>query len=313
VAAWIHVLTDVSLVIFMVGSLLDMGLRLDVREALDGLKNVRLVSLTVVCGFFLSPAIGYVVARIVPLAQPYATGLELLAMVPCAPFLPMVVDRARGDSAYAAVMMLLTCVITVFFMPVAVPALTRGLSAEPWTIAKPLLFFLIVPLAIGTFVRSNSPHLANRIHVPVKAVSAVATIAVLVLAAVSFGRDSVLWAGGHAFLAQIAFFGLVITATYTLGFGLPERQRSVLTLGMATRNVGASFAPLFAIPGVDRRAIVMVAMALPMQLLASFLAARWLSHRVPTAGPGAPKAGATRIRAGDPFPIGYRPSYRPSR
>lgn len=39
----LYILLKVSLVIFMVGNLLDMGLRLNLREALGGLRNVRFV------------------------------------------------------------------------------------------------------------------------------------------------------------------------------------------------------------------------------------------------------------------------------
>jgi bile acid:Na+ symporter, BASS family len=36
--------------------------------------------------------------------------------------------------------MLLTAAGTVIFMPLAVPALVAGFSADAWTIAKPLIF-----------------------------------------------------------------------------------------------------------------------------------------------------------------------------
>ena len=48
---------------------------------------------------------------------------------------------------------------------------------------------------------------------------------------------------------------------------------------MTTRNLGAAFAPLFAISGMDRRAIVMVALAVPMQTIFALLAARWFGKQ----------------------------------
>ncbi len=86
----------VSLVIFMVGNLLDMGLRLKLREALGGLQNVRFVVLSVLWGFVLCPALAYSLTKVIPLDSPYAIGMILLGMAPCAPFLPMMVDKARG-------------------------------------------------------------------------------------------------------------------------------------------------------------------------------------------------------------------------
>jgi hypothetical protein len=63
------------------------------------------------------------------------------------------------------------------------------------------------------------------------------------------------------------FFTVATAASYGLSFGLTQGQKSVLALGMSTRNLGAAFAPLFAITGIDERAIVMVALGVPMQTI----------------------------------------------
>ena len=125
-------LLKLTMVIFRVGNLLDMGLRLKMKDAFVGLRNVRFVSLSIIWGFILCPALAYVLTRIIPL--------------------------------------------------------------DP-------------------------------------------------------------------------FYG-----------GLPPAQKSVISLGMATRNLGAAFAPLFAIPHVDHRAIVMVALGVPMQTVFSLLTAIWLGR-----------------------------------
>lgn len=53
---------------------------------------------------------------------------------------------------------------------------------------------------------------------------------------------------------------------------------------MCTRNLGAAFAPLFAVAGVDERAIVMVALGVPLQTIAAFVAARVFGGRAEGAG-----------------------------
>src|SRR5512136_1486431 len=148
----------------MVGNLLDMGLKLKLREALGGLQNVRFVVLSVLWGFILCPALAYGLTKIIPLETPYAIGMILLGMAPCAPFLPAMADKARGDLAYAAAFMLLASVVTVVYMPLAVPVMVRGLTANAWTIAKPLLYFLMVPLAIGMAIQRVSAPIACKIE-----------------------------------------------------------------------------------------------------------------------------------------------------
>jgi bile acid:Na+ symporter, BASS family len=51
------ILLKISLVIFMAGNLLDMGLRLNPRDALRGLRNVRFVAYVLLWGFVLCPAL----------------------------------------------------------------------------------------------------------------------------------------------------------------------------------------------------------------------------------------------------------------
>lgn len=46
--------------------------------------------------------LGYGFTRVILLEAPYAMGLILVGMAPCAPFLPMVVDRAHGAMGYTA-------------------------------------------------------------------------------------------------------------------------------------------------------------------------------------------------------------------
>lgn len=281
-----------SLVVFMVGNLLDMGLRLKLREALGGLRNVRFVGLSVLWGFVLCPALAYVLTKVIPLEPAYAIGMILLGMTPCAPFLPMMVERARGDLAYAAAFMLLASVVTVVYMPFAVPVMVKGLTADAWTIAKPLLFFIMVPLAIGMAIQRASTPVAARLQPTVKKTTGIATIIMLMLCVVVYGKGFISAVGTYAIGTQILFFSVATAASYGLSFGLPHSQKSVLALGMSTRNLGAAFAPLFSIADVDQRAIVMVALGVPLQTIASLLAARWFARRAPISEAGAAKTDA---------------------
>jgi len=282
----------VSLVVFMVGNLLDMGLRLKLREALGGLRNVRFVVLSLLWGFVLCPALAFLLTKVIPLEQPYAIGMILLGMTPCAPFLPMMVDKAHGDLAYAAAFMLLASVVTVVYMPLAVPALVKGLTASAWIIAKPLLFFLMVPLAFGLAIQRASAPVAAILQPIVKKTTGIDTILMLVLCVVVYGKEFISATGSYAFGTQILFFSVGTAASYWLSPGLKQGQKSVLALGMSTRNLGAAFAPLFSIADVDQRAIVMVAIGVPLQTIASLLAARWLARRASIRETGAVKTDA---------------------
>jgi len=48
--------------------------------------------------------------------------------------------------------------------------------------------------------------------------------------------------------------------TYRFGFGMTQAQRSVMALGMGTRNIAAVLAAALAIPNADPRIVTMVIM-----------------------------------------------------
>jgi BASS family bile acid:Na+ symporter len=91
----LDVALKISLVLFMVGNLLNMGLGLKLQEAFAGLRNVRFIVQSVAWGFILCPAFAWLLARIVPLDPAYGIGLVLLGMAPCAPFPPADGGKAR--------------------------------------------------------------------------------------------------------------------------------------------------------------------------------------------------------------------------
>jgi len=174
--------------------------------------------------------------------------------------------------------------------------MVEGLSVAAWVIAKPLLAVVLIPLAIGMAILQASPAAAAKIQPLVKKTTGVATIVMLALCVVVYGKGFIGSAGSYATLTQMIFFGVVTAASYGLAFGLPQGQRSVLSLGICTRNLGAAFAPLFTAPGVDERAIVMVALGVPLQMIFAFVAARMFARRASIGEPEAAGAASAFSR-----------------
>ena len=57
--------------------------------------------------------------------------------------------------------------------------------------------------------------------------------------------------GSFALLSGTIFMVVMGLITYRFGFGLKQNQRSVMSLGMLQRNLGAILIAAFAIPNVD--------------------------------------------------------------
>jgi bile acid:Na+ symporter, BASS family len=268
-------LFKVSLAIFMAGSLLDMGLRLNLPDAIRGLRNIRFVVHTLLWSFVFCPALAYAITLVIPLARPYAIGLILLGMAPCAPFVPMLTEKAKGDLGYIAAFMLLASVGTVLCMPVTVPLLAKGLTASPWAIAKPLLIVVLLPMGIGVILRRKSEALAAKMQPVVKKLAGLAGLIWAILCLIIYGKGLLGVAGELAVLSQLVFFGIVCLGSYWLGFGMPHEQKIVLSIGVTTRNLGACLTPLLSVPDMDQRATLMMVLALPIMVIVVKLGAKW--------------------------------------
>jgi len=284
------VLLKITVIIFMAGNLLELGLRLDLAKAMTGLRDLRFVMLSLLWAFVLCPALAYLLGIVLPLSEPYAMGLLLLGLAPCAPLLPGMVDKAHGDVNYAASFMLLASAGTVVYMPIAVPLLVKGLSVSAWTVAQPMLFLVMIPLVLGIAVHRWRPSTASFLQPYVKKVTAVDTLLMLLVVVVMYGRGFASAVGTWAILAQVLFYTLTIVASYALAFRIPPRRKSVLTLGLSTRNCGAALAPLLVAPGVAPEATVMVTLGIPMMVIFSAIAARVFAGRVGPAGAALPGA-----------------------
>jgi BASS family bile acid:Na+ symporter len=278
------------LLVFMVGSLLGLGLDLVLRDAVGALRHGRFVLVVLAWGFLLAPALAFVLARAIPMAPPYAMGLLLLGMAPCAPFVPLMVRKAQGDLSYAGAAMLLSAVGTVLFMPLAVPVMVEGLSADPWMIGRPLLYYVLAPLAAGLAVRARAPRFAAAIGPIVRRITNLATVLMLLGMSVVYGADMIGAIGSYAIGAQVLYFAALLAGSYWLAPGLAHGQRSVLSLSIGTRNIGAALAPLVAIDGIDPRAIVMCVIATVITVGLAGLAAGRLARG---AGAGTAPSGAT--------------------
>jgi BASS family bile acid:Na+ symporter len=284
----LETILKITLVLFMVGNLLDLGLRLDLKVALRGFRDFRFMGLTTLWGFILCPGLGYLLAQLLPLEPPVAMGLILITLGPGGPMLPMMVDRARGDVNYTATFTLFTTLGTVVFLPVMVPVLVEGLAVTTWMVAKPMLFFILLPMVIGVFVKLRWASLASSVQPFVNKATKIDTLAMLVLVFAVYGKGMLGTVGTFAAGSQFLFLFIVTVGSYWLSFGMPERQKSVLSIGVCCRQIGPALAALYIAPGVDPLAIVTTgALGTITPTIAMLIAARIYGKRADKTATGA--------------------------
>jgi BASS family bile acid:Na+ symporter len=270
----LEIVLRVSVPTFLVGSMLGMGLGLAPRALLAPLRDARLVALALAANFVLAPAFAWLLVAVLPLQAAHATGLLLLSTAAGAPFLPKLVENARGDLAFSVALMTLLTVGTTLFMPWALPLLAPGLEADAWGIARPLLVMILLPLLAGMCVRSRAPRWAER-GPPVLAKIANASAVLVLIVVIVRDYRAVLGVVGSGAIAAAALFLAGLFALGSLLGGPRAPVRGVLGLGTAARNVGAAFVPASRQPEVMTMVVVSLLVMLPLLLLAG----AWLRRR----------------------------------
>ena len=258
----LQTLMNITIVIFMVGNLLEVGLRLNVAESVAALRNMRFVLLTLLWCFVLGPALAILLTRLMPLPAPYALGLILLAMAPCSPAIPIMMRKSGGSLAYMSAFMLLAYAGTVMLMPFMVPWLVEGFTADPWTIAKPLLFFIAVPMVIGAVVRHFTESFAEKAAPVVKRVTGINTVILCLILLWVYRVELIGAVGVYAIATQILYYAILGSIAYVTAFGLTYDQKAPMTLGICTRNVGPALATLLGVADAPQGAITMSILAI---------------------------------------------------
>ncbi len=246
--------------LFTVSNLAAMGLQVKVPDVVVALRNKKSLAQIFVWGWVVGPAFGYLITRVLPLDEPYVVVVLLASLAPCAPFLQQMVGKARGDMGFAGALIPLVAVGTVVLMPLMAPLLIKGLTISAWALAKPLLLTILLPLIVGAAIRHNAETTATKIFPAVKRIAVLSTLATIVWCLVLYGRGMLNTAGELALLSMTLFMVGMGLMPYLFGFGLKQNQRSVMALGMGTRNVAAVLAAALAIPDADPRIVVMVVM-----------------------------------------------------
>ena len=259
-----------------------LGLEANLREALKHVYSVRAIGLVLLWGWVVGPALAFLIIRLLPLAEGHAAGLLLISLAPTAPFFPLMVRRARGDMSFAGAFMMLTTLGTVLFLPLLAPLLIKGLTVDSWSLAKPLLVMVLLPLLIGGAIRVFAPNAAEKLFPVVKKIGGIFLLICLVLTLVLYGRDMLSAVGSFAPGAQVLFLVAITAISYKIHFGLKQQQRSAMALGMCTRNIAAVFAAFFGITNPPEGLFVMVVLVVPLAAIVALVAARLFARQAST-------------------------------
>jgi BASS family bile acid:Na+ symporter len=219
--------------------MLSMGLSLTVPMIIQPLKNGSLVVRALLANFVLVPILAYLILLVIPLEDSLGIGLIVLACAAGAPFLPKLVQGAKGDVAFGVGLMVMLMVVTIFYLPIVLPLLLEGDQVDPWAIAQSLIVTMLVPLVIGLLIKSHSPDAADHWGPVMNKISSL-TILVLLVVGLGLNASNILGLIGSGGLLALLIFIIGSLLIGSLLGGREGQVRSVMGLGTAQRNVAAA-------------------------------------------------------------------------
>jgi BASS family bile acid:Na+ symporter len=235
----LQVIAQLSVLVFVLSSMLAMGLSLTIAQIMAPLRNTRLVILALVANFVLVPVLAYLILLVIPLEQGLATGLIIMACAAGAPFLPKLAQTAKGNIAFSVGLMTLLMVVTVIYLPLVLPLLLQGASVSPWAIAQSLIVMMLLPLGIGLFIKARYETLADSLQPHMSQASTIGILLMLVSMLVLQFSNIVGLIGTGGLVAIIVFLVGAFVIGYFLG-GRDPGTKSVLGLGTGQRNLSAA-------------------------------------------------------------------------
>lgn len=225
----------ISLIVFVVLSLLSAGLSLSFKKVREPFTSTRLVISALVANFVLVPLAAYLITKAIFLEQSLAVALLLLGTASGAPMLPKLVEFARGNIGQAVGLMALLMAGTIVTMPLVLPMLLPGVHTSAWPIARPLLSVIVPSLVAGLSLRAYRKALAERLQ-PIFRVASNMALAVVVLVAVLNNFSNVVRVGSlKAVVAGTVLFLISFGIGFALG-GSDPGTRKVLALGTTQRS-----------------------------------------------------------------------------
>ena len=279
----ISVIARLSVLTFVLSSMLAMGLSLTIQQIWDPLRNVRLVILALLANFILVPALAYLIQLVLPLDDGLSTGLILVGCAAGAPFLTKLVQVAKGDAAFSVGLMTLLMVVTVFYLPTVLPVLLPGASVSPWDIARSLIMTMLVPLGIGLFFRARYASAAASLAPHLNQISSMALVLMVVAVLVLEFSAIIGIIGTGGILAALIFLVGALAIGLLLG-GIDPSTRPVLGLGTAQRNLAAAMLVAGQSFSDEPNVLVMVMLVLLLGLVLLMVVSGEMGKRVEAQG-----------------------------
>lgn len=227
------VLMPLALGIIMLG----LGLSLKIEDFKRVVVYPKAIFIGLACQMLILPAICFLIAKVFGLPPVLAVGLMLLAASPGGPTANLYSHLSKGDVALNISLTAVNSVLTLFTLPFivnfAINYFMQSGEVVPMQFKKVLEVFAIVlvPVSIGMIVKSKFPKLTVKLDKPVKIISALFLVLIIV-AAVLKEKEHI-----AEYFAQVGSAALVFNlVSMAIGYFIPRifklGKKQAIAIGM---------------------------------------------------------------------------------
>jgi BASS family bile acid:Na+ symporter len=235
----LSLLDKTAFLAFVVGTMFGTGLQLSLAEIWQTLINIRLVTFGLIANFVLVPGFIYLFLNIVPVTEPTRDGFMIMALASGPPALPKLAQIVKGNLAFATGLMMMLMLGTVFYLPLTLPLVLEGTQVSSWDIAQPLIFMMVMPLALGLLIKAKYQYVIENLQPIVFKISNLGLFLGLAIRLIIHVSDIIMLLKTGVFLVCAVFIVFSFSVGYLLGGPNVQTQR-VLGVGTAQRNFAAA-------------------------------------------------------------------------
>jgi len=272
----------IAVPVFVVSTMLNVGLTQKLSEILEHLKEWPWVVRMLITNFVLVPLVMVVTLSFTSFDPALEAGLLIFSMVAGAAFLIKLTQTTGHDLALGAATMLLLMVVTVAYAPIVLPLFLSGVTVNARAIAGELLLQMILPLAVGMLAARFVTSFARTVQPWVGKLSNYALYVVVGATLIGYLPNMIDIVGTGAIFVGLAFVAAAFGLGYVTGRGADHLQ-DVGGLGTAQRNTAAGL--IIATQNFDDpNVLVMLTLANTLGIVMLLLIAKALSsdHKAST-------------------------------
>jgi BASS family bile acid:Na+ symporter len=216
-------LSKIFLYLFLVTSMLGVGLQTSVMDMRSLLESKGLLLRLLAANFIVVPIIGIAMARMMNLSPEVATALILLACTPGGVSAVQFTSKIKSSLAFAGgaavTLSFLSMIISPLLLMFVLPSATAGLPYG--RIFLNIAVLLLLPLAVGMLVRFKWEELASRLAKPFAIIGTISFLVVLILL-MNIRKQAMHEIGSTAVIAMLLFIVLSMATGWFLGG--PDRE-----------------------------------------------------------------------------------------